>query len=310
MLSIPSSYLSRVYLFAIPSLVLLMAAPLWICAGPGTALLAVPVAAACFFGVRSLIGQIVRAREQKCFVDEQLIQSQKLAAIGELSAGIAHEINNPLAIIAQEIEWARYQFDGRNPDEPGLEEVRDSLREIACQVERCREITHKLLDFARKHDPLIQGVDLNRLVEDMAKLVEKEASQKGIEIVRQYRGDLSPIQTDPPLLRQVVLNLLNNAVYAIGQNGAIAIRTRIPESGHVELEIGDNGCGIRKEDLHKIFDPFYTTKPPGKGTGLGLSICHSIIVRLGGRIAVESEPGKGTTFAVRLPIIHRAQEGE
>ncbi len=310
MLSVSSRYLSGLYLIAIPAMVVLLAVPLWIFAGAGSAVLVVPVAAASYLAIRSLGAQIARAREQKCFLDEQLIQSQKLASIGELSAGIAHEINNPLAIIAQEIEWARIQFDGKDPDGPGLAEVRDSLREIAQQVERCREITHKLLDFARKHEPLIQGADLNRLIEDMARLVEKEVSQKDIEIVRQYKPDLPSIQTDPPLLRQVVLNLLNNASYAIGRNGAINIRTRTLDGGQVEVEVSDNGCGIRKDELHKIFDPFYTTKPPGKGTGLGLAICHSTIVRLGGKIAVESEPGKGTTFTVRLPIIHTAQESE
>ncbi|MEN6440440.1 MAG: ATP-binding protein [Syntrophobacter sp.] len=289
-------------------MVLLLGAPLWVFAGPEAALLVLPVAGACFVAIRSLMKQVATARAQECFLDEQLIQSQKLAAIGELSAGIAHEINNPLAIIAQEIEWARLQFDGVTSDSPGLEEARDSLNEIAVQVERCREITHKLLDFARKRDPLIQGADLNKLIEDMAKLVEKESSQKGIPIIRDYRTDLPPIFTDPPLLRQVILNLLNNAVYAIQQNGAITIRTRIPESGQVEMVISDTGVGIRKEDLDKIFNPFFTTKPPGKGTGLGLSICHSIIVRLGGRIAVDSEPGKGTSFAVRLPIFHNAQK--
>ncbi len=274
------------------------------------ALLVLPVAAVCFAVIRLLLRQVATAREQECFLDRQLIQSQKLAAIGELSAGIAHEINNPLAIIAQEIEWARLQFEGKTPEGPQLEEARESLNEIAVQVERCREITHKLLDFARKRDPLIQGADLNKLIEDMAKLVEKESSQKGIPIVRDYQSDLPPIFTDPPLLRQVILNLLNNAVYAIQQNGTITIRTRIPESGQVEMAISDTGIGIRKEDLDKIFNPFFTTKPPGKGTGLGLSICHSIIVRLGGRIAVDSEPGKGTSFAVRLPIFHNAQKKE
>jgi two-component system, NtrC family, sensor kinase len=308
MLTIPPSLISRAYLFALPLLILALALPLLMLGGPLSALAAVVIAAICFCAISSLLRQISFAREQKCSLDEQLIQTQKLASIGELSAGIAHEINNPLAIIAQEIEWARYQFDGKEPDEARIEELKDSLNEIAVQVERCREITHKLLDFARKKEPLIQGVDINKLIEDMARLVEREATQKGIEMVRRYSKDLPPVHTDPPLLRQVILNLLNNATYAIGQNGTIEIKTRSVEGGLVELRVSDTGCGIPKENLAKVFDPFFTTKPPGKGTGLGLSICHGIIVRLGGRIAVESEPGKGTSFFIRLPILYKSQE--
>lgn len=290
-------------LFAVPLLALLPAIPLWMYAGAVSALIVLPVSAVCYYAMRRLIRDAAKAREEKCFLDEQLIQSQKLAAIGELSAGIAHEINNPLAIIAQEIEWAKLQFDGKQPDAGGLAETANSLHEIAVQVERCREITHKLLDFARKSEPLIQSTDLNKLVEDMARLVEKEALHKNIKIERHYRPNLPAILTDPPLVRQVVLNLLNNAVYAIGQDGMITITTRIPDSGFVEMIIGDTGCGIPKTHINRVFDPFFTTKPPGKGTGLGLSICHSIIVRLGGRIAVESNHGKGTSFSIRLPIL-------
>ncbi len=298
------------YQFCVPGLVALLAVPLWISCGAPQAFAALVTAAFGFVVIRSLTRQIETARKQKCFLDEQLIQSQKLASIGELSAGIAHEINNPLAIMAQEIEWARYNFDGKGPGEVDFEELKDSLREISHQVERCREITHKLLDFARKKDPLIQGTDVNRLIEDMARLVEREASQKGIEVIRNYRKDLPPVHTDPPLLRQVVLNLLNNAAYAVGKDGSVGIETKIIEDGKIEIVISDTGCGIPKENLGKIFDPFFTTKPPGQGTGLGLSICHSIIVRLGGGITVKTEPGKGTAFSIVLPIVFNALESE
>lgn len=308
MCMIPHSALPKVFQFTIPSLILLGGLLSLVGGGIAVAALSVPVAGLCFYAIQVLIKEISKAHEQKCFLDEQLIQSQKLAAIGELSAGISHEINNPLAIIAQEVEWARYQFDGKEPQEVNASEVGDSLGEIARQVERCREITHKLLDFARRKDPLIQGVDVNKLIEDMAKLVEKEASQKNIRIVRAYRKDMPTIHTDPPLLRQVILNLLNNASYAVRENGEIRIETRALDNGLTELVIKDNGCGIPKNDLGKIFDPFFTTKPPGKGTGLGLSICHGIIVRLGGQITVESEPGKGTAFTVRLPIVHESRK--
>jgi two-component system, NtrC family, sensor kinase len=256
-----------------------------------------------FFSTRRLTREINKANEQKSHLDQQLIQSQKLAAIGELSSGIAHEINNPLAIIGQESEWMKQilQGDGLKAPDAG-DELRDSLREIASQVDRCKEITHKLLDFARKKDPLIQSADVNKLIEDMARLVEKEATQKNIKLFRNYQKDLPRVQTDPPLLRQVVLNLLNNAAYAIGKDGEISITTRQLANHSVELVFSDTGCGIPTEQQDKIFDPFFTTKPPGKGTGLGLSISHSIIVKLGGRITVSSEVGCGATFTIHLPV--------
>lgn len=261
-----------------------------------------------FFAVWRLNRGIEMANRQKSSLDEQLIQSQKLASIGELSSGIAHEINNPLAIIGQEIEWVRHLLKSESaakPEDTG--DVADSLQEIARQVERCREITHKLLDFARKAEPLIQGVDMNKVIEDMARLVEREASSHGIKIIRQYSKDLPVVYTDAPLVRQVILNILNNATYAIQKEGAITIRTETSRNGFVNIAVSDTGCGIPKDHLAKIFDPFFTTKPPGKGTGLGLSICHGIISKLGGRISVESEPGKGATIGITLPIGSRQE---
>jgi two-component system NtrC family sensor kinase len=252
---------------------------------------------------RSLVSRVELAQKQQCLLDAQLIQSQKMAAIGELSSGIAHEINNPLAIIGQEVEWLRHLLG--NLDGQGIEggnECLDSMNEIARQVERCKEITHRLLSFARKMEPLMQRVDINKLIEDMTRLVEREAVQKGIRIVRNYQAELPQANTDGPLLRQVILNLLNNAVYAIGRDGTITLTTRVDESNALEIEVSDDGCGIPKEHLDKIFDPFFTTKPPGKGTGLGLSICHVIIERLGGYVSVTSEVNRGTTFTIRLPL--------
>jgi two-component system, NtrC family, sensor kinase len=251
---------------------------------------------------RRLLDKVRQAHEQKCLLDAQLIQSQKLAAIGELSSGIAHEINNPLAIIAQEMEWVQHLLRNNDlKDFQGIDEFQDSLHEIARQVDRCKEITHRLLNFARKMEPLIQRIDMNKLIEDMTRLVEREAILKNITIVRNYQGDLPLIQSDAPLLRQVVLNLLNNAVYAVGQNGTVTLSTRSMADNTVGIAVQDTGCGIAQENLDKIFNPFFTTKPPGKGTGLGLSICHGIIDKLGGRITVSSEVGKGTTFTIRLP---------
>jgi two-component system NtrC family sensor kinase len=236
-------------------------------------------------------------------LDERLLQSQKLAAIGELSAGIAHEINNPLAIIRQEAEWMQLllkKLAGREINE--LPELEGSVRQIVQQVDRCTEITRNLLDFARKRDPVIQAVGVNRIIEDMTMLVEKEARHNNISIVRDYDQELPPIYSDAPQLRQVILNFLTNATQAIDSEGSITIATRRNGKDAVDLIFRDTGCGIPEENLGKIFDPFFTTKPPGKGTGLGLSICHGIILRLGGKIAVDSQVGRGTTFTITLPL--------
>jgi two-component system NtrC family sensor kinase len=236
-------------------------------------------------------------------LDERLLQSQKLAAIGELSAGIAHEINNPLAIIRQEGDWMQLllkKLEGRDIDE--VPELQGSVSQIVKQVDRCTEIVRNLLDFARKREPVIQAVEVNRLIEDMTMLVEKEARHNNITIVRDYDPELPPIYSDAPQLRQVILNFLTNATQAIGRDGRVVITTRRRGSEAVDLIFRDTGCGIPEENLRKIFDPFFTTKPPGQGTGLGLSICHGIILRLGGRIELESRVGQGTTFTITLPL--------
>jgi len=277
--------------------------PAGITYGPTAAVIGLAVAALSFLISRGVKREIDRVCDLASQLDEQLIQSQKLASIGELSAGVAHEINNPLAIIAQEAEWMQHllKVDAFR-DFTETSELNDSLGAIVQQVERSREITHKLLNFARKVEPVLQGANINGLVEDMARLVEKEATLANITIIRRYQDSLPLLNTDPPRVRQVVLNLLTNAIQAIHQKGTIMITTRQTSGDSVQIVIEDSGVGIPKENLHKVFDPFFTTKPPGKGTGLGLSICHGIVEKLGGRISVSSEVGKGTTFTVSLPL--------
>jgi two-component system NtrC family sensor kinase len=132
-------------------------------------------------------------------------------------------------------------------------------------------------------------------------LVAKEAQNNRISIVKQLQPDLPSINSDAPLLRQVILNLLNNAIQATGPDGTVTVTSRVAEANQVMVQVDDTGCGISKENLAQIFDPFFTTKPQGKGTGLGLSICHGIIERLGGKILATSEEGKGSSFTVKLP---------
>jgi two-component system NtrC family sensor kinase len=282
-----------------PALVLLiLAVPLGFQAGLHYAVASLLLAALSFVTVRQLLGQKAAAEREKEWSTEQLLQSQKLASIGELSAGIAHEINNPLAIIRQEAEWLLHLFKKKSP--PDAEQIKNCLTEVVHQVDRAREITHNLLNFARRQQPVVQAVDLNRLVEDMSLLVAKEAQHNRISMVKQLQPDLPSINSDAPLLRQVILNLLNNAIQATGPDGTVTVTTRV-DANQVMVQVDDTGSGISKENLAQIFDPFFTTKPQGKGTGLGLSICHGIIERLGGRISAASEEGKGASFTVKLP---------
>jgi two-component system NtrC family sensor kinase len=282
-----------------PALVLLiLAVPLGFQVGLQYAVASLLLAALSFVTVRQLLSQKASAEREKDWSEEQLLQSQKLAAIGELSAGIAHEINNPLAIIRQEAEWLLHLFKKESP--PDAAEIKNCLTEVVHQVDRAREITHNLLNFARRQQPVVQAVDLNRLVEDMSLLVAKEAQHNRISMVKQLQPDLPSINSDAPLLRQVILNLLNNAIQATGPDGTVTVTTRV-DANQVMVQVDDTGSGISKENIAQIFDPFFTTKPQGKGTGLGLSICHGIIERLGGRISAASEEGKGASFTVKLP---------
>ncbi|HBR06110.1 MAG TPA: two-component sensor histidine kinase, partial [Desulfovibrio sp.] len=182
-----------------------------------------------FWAVSWVAEQAARSRLEECRLEEELLQSQKMAAIGQLSSGIAHEINTPLAVIGQEAELGLMELD--LPDlkaQAGLDAARDNLRQIALQVERCREITHKLLSLSRKMEAIVQDTDVNALTEDMVLLVEKEARLKDIELRRNYAESLPPVATDPALLRQVILNLLNNANQAVERQGHVAISTDMP----------------------------------------------------------------------------------
>jgi two-component system NtrC family sensor kinase len=289
--------------YLVTVLIVVAALPLALKGGSLWGLAALVLAAFSFLTTRSLLKRMALAENPKPILDEQLLQTQKLASIGELSAGIAHEINNPLAIIRQEAEWLqRLLKDEKFKDPKEVQDFRGPLKEIVHQVDRCTEITQNLLNFARKREPVIQAADLNKIIQDMTALVEREARHNNIQIIRQFQPDLPQALSDPPLLRQVILNLLTNATYAIQKEGTITISTGLLDPEHLKIAVRDTGGGIPPENLGKIFDPFFTTKPEGKGTGLGLSICHGIIYKLGGQISVASQVGQGTTFTIILPL--------
>lgn len=239
-----------------------------------------------------------------------LMQASKLAAIGEISSGVAHEINNPIAVISGYVEDLIDRF--KTMGEKGLrpEDVLWSLQLILSQVERCKEITKSLLDFTRRHELSVSSVNINQIVLQSIGYIERQIRGKRIEIRRDFDGSLPIVRTDASVLEQVLLNLYGNAVDAVSGSGAIITRTS-HEGGVVKITVQDTGEGIPKDDLPKIFEPFYTTKPVGKGTGLGLSICQHLLERLQGRIDVESQPGHGTAFTITIPVnISTLENGE
>ncbi len=237
---------------------------------------------------------------------KQLLQASKLASIGELSAGVAHEINNPMAIILTECQIlldTSKQTPGLHPE--FKEQLHESMDQIDAQIQRCKRITHNLLRFSRRTRSVIETVDINQFLSEVIDLMEREAKSTGIAFSSELDEDLQPILTDPSQLQQVFLNLITNSIDAHDGKpyGRIRITTRSNGLNEgIEIEFADTGSGIPPDNLEKIFDPFFTTKPVGKGTGLGLSICYSIMKRLGGNIHVESEVGKGTKFTLFLPF--------
>jgi two-component system NtrC family sensor kinase len=254
---------------------------------------------------RHLINVIRKRDEEADQLNRQLLEVGKMASLGELSAGVAHEINNPLAIILTErqilLDIAQLTPD---LDENLKKELTDSLAQIDVQVNRCKRITHNLLRFSRRTKSVIETVDLNSFLGEVVELMEREAKSAGIKFITSLDEGLKPVQSDPSQLQQVFLNLITNAIDAHDGKpyGSIEIATHADDRmKKAKIRIADTGSGISKENLGKIFDPFFTTKPVGKGTGLGLSLCYSIIQRLGGTISVKSELGEGTEFIIDLP---------
>jgi len=231
----------------------------------------------------------------------QLEHAAKLASVGELAAGIAHEINNPLAVISEEAGLIK---DLMNPEFGQPIENKDlipHLDNISESVFRCRDITRKLLGFVRKTDINLQPHDIHKIIDGVVDgLLGPEMAVSNIEIIRKYGRDIPEIVTDRNQIQQVILNIVNNGVDAITGPGKITISTGY-ERKMIIISLSDTGKGIRPDQLDKIFMPFYTTKEVGKGTGLGLSVSYGIIKSFGGGITVESTVGVGTTFTIKLP---------
>jgi len=249
---------------------------------------------------------IQHLREERMVMNEQVIEAGKLASLGELAAGIAHEINNPLAIMLEEGGW----IEDLMSEEPfcqceNYDEIKRALKQIHTQGDRCKEITHKLLSFARRTDPMARKTQVNDLIEEIIGISEQRSKFSNIKINKHLDANLPEVMVSPSEMQQVFLNLLNNAIDAIdaagGHGGTIEITSRT-EGNAVIVDVADTGQGIPDAILTRIFDPFFTTKAVGKGTGLGLSICLGIIKKMEGKLTVNSIVGEGTTFHIHLPI--------
>lgn len=234
-------------------------------------------------------------------IEQQMIATERLASLGTLAAGVAHEINNPLAIISESVGWMGQLLDQDELKEVGhRQDFKLALEKIEKSVKRAKRITHQLLGFVRKTDSATSEVNLNHLIDDALQLVGHEAEKREIKIVRKTDPVPENIRSDPYQLRQALVNLLTNALHAIGTQGSIFIWLENRED-QIIITIEDNGVGIPGENLDRIFEPFFSTKSPGEGTGLGLFITRGIIEKLGGSIEVKSKVGQGSCFRIRLP---------
>lgn len=256
-----------------------------------------------FFIVYWLTGILVRKvreadeRREAAFQDMQ--HHHKLSSIGRLAAGVAHEINNPLAIINEKAGLMRDLLQ-RVPDFPYREKFETLIVAILNSVDRCRNITHRLLGFARRMDVQIEVLDVNEVIQEVLGFLEKEALYRNIDLHLNLAPNLSRIASDRGQLQQVFLNILNNAFAAVPDGGRVVVRTWDADGERVGVSIQDTGHGMSAETLRHIFEPFFTTKK-GSGTGLGLPITYGIVKKLGGCIEVQSEEGRGSTFTVYLP---------
>lgn len=254
---------------------------------------------------RALI--FLRDVTEKRLQEMQLIQAEKLSSIGVLASGVAHEINNPLSSVAGYAEalLRRFKEEQSLVEDPRLDDFQKYLSVIVRESYRCKGIIDSLLSFSRKADGAVSNININDVINEVLELVRFKSRYDRIEIRTSLQSDLPDVLGDPTGLRQVCMNLLINAHQAISNEGFVEITTSMSKESMVIIQISDSGCGISKEAIDQIWDPFFTTKVVGQGTGLGLAVSYNIIKRLGGDISVESQVGKGSKFTVRMPTCQK-----
>jgi two-component system NtrC family sensor kinase len=270
---------------------------------------ALAVVAVALLLTRSMVGRLATAERQRAALSERVRHVEKMALVGRLAASVAHEINNPLQTISEHAGLVGELLDDApTSGPPDLGECRRSIQKIRDQVKRASAITRRLLGFSRAPERVRAHADLNRTVEETIHLLEGEARRHRIVVARDYQADLAPVWTDASQVQQVVLNVLGNAIDAVGQDGEIRVATR-RDGEWLRIDFADSGPGLSPEAARRIFEPFFTTKPDGKGTGLGLFVSRNIAERLGGDLTAANRAGGGSAFTLRLPC-SRPQEGE
>jgi signal transduction histidine kinase len=249
-----------------------------------------------FFSLFRAFNRMIQELEHH---QEQLVQSGKIAAIGTLTSGVAHELNNPINNIVLTAEALKEDFA-----QLGQEEALEMIQDILVQSGRASDIVKNLLDFSRSEQPEFEEVSINSVIRETLKLVQNQVTLSGIEVKKDLPADLPNILGNIKTLQQVFLNLFINSIQAMKDGGILSIRGLVSEDRHwLKVEVTDTGAGITLDDLPHIFEPFYTTKEVGRGTGLGLSVSFSIAQKHGGHIEVKSQVGQGSTFTVFLPVL-------
>jgi two-component system NtrC family sensor kinase len=243
---------------------------------------------------RTLEDKVQQRTEQLVAMQNRVAQSEKLASLGMLAAGVAHEINNPLGGI---LSLTALALEDLPPEDP----CRQNLDEVVRQSERCREIVKGLLEFSRQQEAGSDLTDVRQVIDETLSLMTKQSLFFNVNVKKHYDDSVPMVPADHSQLQQVFMNIIMNAVQSMDAQGVLTVEVEAMEDSRVEIRISDTGCGIPDTYVDKVFDPFYTTKPEGEGTGLGLSIAYGIVTRHNGTITVDSKVGEGTVFTVRLP---------
>jgi two-component system NtrC family sensor kinase len=251
-----------------------------------------------FISLFRAFNRMIRELEEH---QEELLQSRKIAAIGTLTSGIAHELNNPINNIVLTAEALQEDFG-----ELDKGEAQGLIHDIIVQAERASDIVKGLLDFSRSERPELEPISILTVIDDTLKLVRNQLMLSGIQVEKEVAPEVPPISGDRKSLQQVFLNLFINSIQAMPDGGQLIIRVR-PDHGQLHIDVKDTGAGIDPSHLPHIFDPFYTTKEVGRGTGLGLSVTYGIIEKHGGHIEAHSKKGEGAEFSIVLPIKKAAE---